>query len=206
MSDRRIRAAEEPKLLLLLSLQQGLFLAAGAGLWVWSGRSLSELLRFGWNDVLIGLGLAAVLVGLLTALLAFPSLRARMAHEMGRSLFATERPYGWGAILLISFAAGIGEEALFRGGIQIFAGGYMPGWVAVAFATLLFTIAHPGSPAFMAFVAGISAILGTAYHLTGSLLAVMLAHALLDVCGCFLTQRELRQLDHWSDPSPSSGG
>jgi uncharacterized protein len=193
-------ALGRPKLLLFLAIQSILFAAAGLGLWLWSGRPAADFLQFRWFDLFAGLALSVLLVAPLAALFAFrPRLRERMAREMGRTLFATERPFGPGAILLISLSAGIGEEALFRGGIQTLAGDHLPPWAAVALTAALFTAAHPGSRTFMAFVAAIAIVLGAGYHLTGSLLAVMIAHAALDIWGCVQTQAELRRIGHWQD-------
>jgi len=198
MGEVMIKAADEPKVLAFLIVQQALFLAAGIGLWLWSGREAADFVALSWSGLGIGLLLTAGLIGLhLLVFALWPAGQERLAREMGRGVFSTERPFGWGAILVISFSAGIGEEALFRGGLQVFASDYLPGWAAIVGATVLFTLAHPGSRAFMACIALISLILGLAYHWTGSLPAVMTAHALFDVYGCWRTQRELRRLGHW---------
>ena len=202
MSDGQRLPAQ--RLLLFLILQQGLFLAIGVGLWIWSGRSATGLLRFGWLDLALGVALTALLVGLLASIAALaPRVRRHMTDIMARTLFMTDRPYGRAAILLISFAAGLGEEVLFRAGIQQLAADHMPGWAAIGLATLLFALAHPASRLLMAFVAGVSLILGIAYHLTGSLMAVLIAHALLDVWGCATIQKELRARGHWGGTRPA---
>lgn len=201
-----IKQGNEYKLLAVLCVQQGLFLAIGLGLWIWSGREAGEFLGPIWFGLGLGLALAAAMIGLEMLLLRlWPQWGERMALEMSRTVFSTERPYGWAAILIISFGAGIGEEALFRGGVQMLAGDYMPGWAAVLAATILFTLLHPGSRTFMVGIATVSLILGTAYHLTGSLLAVIIAHALFDVFSCHCTQRELKRLGHWPPAEVRTG-
>lgn len=193
-----IKRGEEPRLLAMLVVQQAVFLALGFGLWLWSGGEAAQFVRFGWFDLAVGLGLAAGLIGLQSLIvLPLPALAARMAREMGRGVFSTERPYGMSAILIISLSAGIGEEALFRAGIQIFAADYMAVWAAILAATALFALAHFGSLTFILLIASIGLIFGTAFHLTGSLVGMMIAHALFDVFGCLWTQRELRRLGHW---------
>ncbi len=198
MGEALIKRGKEPKLLAALVVQQSLFFAAGIGLWYWSGGSLDNFVRLGWFEALLGAGFAAGLIAIFgSAFLLFPALARRMAAEQGRTVFSTERPYGAAAILIISLSAGIGEEALFRGGIQHLLAGWLPAWAAIALATLLFTVAHPGSRVFMGFVATLSLAFGIAYHWSESLLAVMIAHALFDVFGCIWVQRELRRLGHW---------
>lgn len=198
MEDRLIKRGAEPKLLGFLVLQQSLFLAAGIGLWLWSGGTLLDFLRPGWEALGLGIALAVGLMTLLaTCFLPRPRLLERIVHEQGRGLFSTHRPWGFGAILIISAAAGIGEEALFRGGIQTLLGVYLPAWGAILLTTILFAVAHPGSRQFMGFIAAVSLALGLAYHWSGSLMTVMVAHALFDVLGCLWAQRELRRLGHW---------
>jgi len=205
MEERLFKQEDEAKFLAFIVLQQSLFVAAGYGLWLWAGGSAGDFLRFGWSDLLLGVGLAGSVGGVMVLLfLTFPAVRERMVREQGQVVFSTERPYGLGAILIISCSAGIGEEALFRGGIQTFAGTYVPAWAAILAATALFALAHPGSRMFMSLIAVISLIFGLSYHLTGSLLAVMVAHALHDIFGCFWVQRELRRLGHWGGTTPAA--
>lgn len=198
MEEPLIKRGAEPKLLAFLVVQQGLFLAAGIGLWLWSGASLGDFLRPDWAGVVLGIVLAAGLAGLIAlALLPRPALLQRLVREQGRTVFSTERPYRPGAILIISCSAGIGEEALFRGGVQTLLAGFLPAWTAILVTTALFTIAHPGSPMLMSFVAALGLLFGLAFHVSGSLIAVMIGHALFDVFACLWIQRELRRLGHW---------
>ncbi len=202
VEDRLIKRGDEAKLLAFLVLQQGLFLAAGIGLWAWAGGSPGDFVRFGWLDGVIGVALAAGMSGAIALLFtALPSLGDRVVKEQARTIFSTERPYSFAAILVISFSAGIGEEALFRGGVQVLLGGWLPAWAAILAATALFTVAHPGTRTLMGFVAAIGLVLALAYHWSGSLLAVMIAHTLFDVFACLWNQRALRRLGHW-DPAP----
>jgi hypothetical protein len=204
MGERLIKRGAEPKLLGFLVLQQSLFFAAGIGLWLWSGAALADFLRPTWQALGLGIGPAAGLMALLAlCFLPQPGLLERIVREQGKGVFSTERPWGLGGILIISASAGIGEEALFRGGLQTFLGGLLPAWAAILLTTILFAVAHPGSRLFMGFIAAVSLAFSLAYHWSGSLFAVMLAHALFDVFGCLWVQRELRRLGHWdSEAAP----
>ncbi len=200
MGERLIKRGEEPRLLALLVVQQGLFLAGGMGLWLWAGGPIDQFVRWSWSDALLGVPLAAALTGSYWAIFRLrPSLARRLSMEQGERVFSTERPYGPSAILLISCSAGIGEEALFRGGLQTLLATLLPPSAAILAASALFTVAHPGSRTLMAMVAALSLAFGLAYHWSGSLLAVMIAHILYDIFGCLWIQRELSRAGHWEE-------
>lgn len=101
----------------------------------------------------------------------------------------------WPDLVLISLAAGVGEEMLFRG---VFQGvldrwlGPAPGWGA---ASLLFGLFHPITPGYIALAAVMGAYLGGVWMLTGNLLTVMVAHAFYDFIALLLLLRD--------EPSPS---
>ncbi len=101
----------------------------------------------------------------------FPS-----GERLGRTLAALIGPLGTPACLLLAFASGIAEEALFRGALQP-----AVGWAA---ASLLFGLAHlaprrdllPWSV--FALLAGL--LLGALYAWTGALVAPIVAHVLVN--------------------------
>jgi membrane protease YdiL (CAAX protease family) len=95
------------------------------------------------------------------------------------------RPYLAGAsasgIILLSFMAGLGEEALFRGLIQTAIAERLPAWTAIALAALLFGAAH-GLTLSYALLAGLIGVyLGGVFLLTGNLLIPIVAHGVYDV-------------------------
>jgi membrane protease YdiL (CAAX protease family) len=94
-----------------------------------------------------------------------------------------------GAILLLAALAGIGEELLFRGVIQVWLADRFPLWLAVAGASLLFGVGHWLSAAYAALAAGIGAYLGVVFLLTGNLLAPIVAHAGYDVVALLVLAR-----------------
>ncbi len=198
MNDRSAPELSTAKLLGILIGQACLFTAAGVFIWIWTGRTAAEFLEPKWTDLPIGLGLAGFLILALGLVFKLnPGLKRRLVEEMGRGLFAAKQPFGPAAVVLISLSAGIGEEALFRAGLQTAASLYVPGWAAFLIATILFTLAHPGSAPLMLGVALISVVIGTVYHLTGSVLGVMIGHALYDVWAINKVQEELGRMGHW---------
>jgi len=87
----------------------------------------------------------------------------------------------WADIALISLAAGVGEEMLFRGFLQ--AG--LSSWLGVPWglglASLLFGLLHPISIAYMVIAAFLGLYLGAEWWFLGrNLLMVMVTHALFD--------------------------
>lgn len=101
------------------------------------------------------------------------------------------RGYSRLQILLLAAAAGIGEEALFRGGLQTFASDHLPAAAAILLSAALFAALHPISVGIVAMVFAIGLLFGIIYEVTGSLLGVMLAHAAYDVWALAIVQREL---------------
>lgn len=103
-------------------------------------------------------------------------LRETLGHGL-RALFPTNRNFD---ILLVSLAAGVGEELLFRGFLQ--------GWLTESFglaagvllASLAFALAHSLSWAYaiFAFLAGL--FFAYLFFASGSLVAVILTHGIYD--------------------------
>ncbi|MDQ4086425.1 MAG: CPBP family intramembrane metalloprotease [Pseudomonadota bacterium] len=176
---------------LLVLLQGAVFFGIGIAVWYASGRAPSDFLRWEAKDLIVGAALGAALVGSMQAIAsAFPRF-VPWAAEQQRRLFPGGRRYRPADILLISAAAGIGEEALFRGGLQTFMADHLPPSIAICMASLLFVLMHLGSPGVSAFIFVYSLAFGLAYHQTGSLVGVMLAHAAFDIWALALVQREL---------------
>ena len=130
------------------------------------------------RDAAIGAGAAAALAivnyGLLCRAPAFRFVRAirRVYRDLLKPAFAG---IGVREVVVISLAAGIGEELLFRGVLQPEIG-LIP-------ASLVFGVLHMGGCGTLAFgcwVAVMGAVLGWLAIATGGLLAPILAHALYD--------------------------
>ena len=101
----------------------------------------------------------------------------------------------WPDLALISLAAGVGEEMLFRGVFQGVLDRWLgpgPGWGA---ASLLFGLLHPITPGYIVIAALMGAYLGGLWWFNGNLLTVMVAHALYDFIGLVLLLRH--------EPAPS---
>jgi membrane protease YdiL (CAAX protease family) len=151
------------------------------------------LAGFAWRAEDAGIGVLATLpmLGLFLIGQTWPvgPFRAikRFFDEEARPVLAG---CNWSDLALVSLAAGVGEEMLFRG---VFQGalshwlGDAPGWVA---ASLLFGLLHPISPSYIALAAVMGAYLGGVWRYNGNLLTVMVAHAVYDFVALWLLLRK----------------
>lgn len=132
-------------------------------------------------------GVAAT-VPLLIGLLLIHRLPLRSFAEIRR--FVDERvvplfqPLSLFELGAIAFAAGFGEELLFRGllqaGIAEWAEGPIGMVLAVAVASLLFGVCHWLTPTYAVLATFAGVYFGVLFLLTGNLLAPLVAHALYD--------------------------
>jgi membrane protease YdiL (CAAX protease family) len=130
----------------------------------------------------IGLGLL-IAVGnvLLERVVDAPALRDA---ETVRQALAPESIAGWASLLLVVIPViGVSEEVLFRGALvgAVAVGFEVSPWVLVALSSLAFGAAHTAQGPIGVIVTTVfGAILGGAFVLTGNLLVVIVAHAVVD--------------------------
>ncbi|GGK54045.1 hypothetical protein GCM10007941_00150 [Amphritea balenae] len=137
--------------------------------------------QFGWQGV--ALGLLATLPPLLL-LLAAVQLEYRPVQNLFRLSREHVATFFNGASLLdlalIACAAGIGEEALFRGVIQSRLAIEFSPWVGVVIASLLFGLVHFISLTYAIFAALFSLYLGWLLLSFDNLLVPIITHGLYD--------------------------
>lgn len=162
--------------------QNVLFVGLGFLLWHWSGRRLGAMVELSLVGIAVGLALGGLLAGLAWyGFRAFPHFSNRLVEMQAETYRFLGRDLRWPAIVTIALAAGIGEEMLLRGGLQTFLGDYVGSFPAIIVASAVFAAIHLARPVVTALLFAIGLVFGTVYWLTGSLLAVMIAHALYDV-------------------------
>ncbi|MFP6574236.1 MAG: CPBP family intramembrane glutamic endopeptidase [Pirellulaceae bacterium] len=135
----------------------------------------------------VGIGLLATapMLGVLVITLHLPYAPVRqlcqLVDEQLMPLFAEASLMG---LLLLSLAAGFGEEMLFRGVLQDWLANWLEGdsapWVALLLVSLLFGVCHWVTTAYAVFAAIIGLYLGMLYWVSGSLLTAVVAHAAYD--------------------------
>lgn len=130
----------------------------------------------------IGLGILIAIGNLaLERVVDAPALRDA---KTVRQALAPESIVGWASLLLVVIPViAISEELLFRGVLvgAIAVGFEVSPWVLVAISSLAFGAAHTAQgPIGVVVTTGFGAILGGAFVSTGSLLVVIVAHAMVD--------------------------
>lgn len=187
---------------------QGAVMAAlGAGLWHWSGREIGDFVTFTTAEVLNGVIFAAVLIAVAAALFrAFPRASEHLVRLQAPTYATLGAKLGWPAIIGMSLAAGVGEEALFRGGAQTWLGDHTGVPAAIVIVSALFAAMHFGKPLITALLFVIGAVFGVVYWQTGSLLTVMIAHVLYDIWALRHVHSEMLRLgliDPQDDDAPA---
>jgi uncharacterized protein len=108
--------------------------------------------------------------------------------------------------LAVSVAAGVGEELLFRGWMQLWISGPIGQWTiatvlfAVAVTSLVFGLVHFLNTAYFAFATLLSIYFGLLLIVTGNLLVPIVAHALWDLIAIGYVRKR------FGDQSPLSSG
>ena len=170
------------KIAAALTAQALVFVVAGAAMWVFAGNDLAEFVDLGWlpvgQGVLLGLALIAV-VG--ATFRAFPRFLEHTVHLQSKMAVLFSERTGWREYVIIALCAGIGEEAIFRGGLMTLLDGYTGPAAAIFLSSLVFALFHLAKPLIGAIILVVGVIMGLVYWWTGSLLTVMIGHALYDV-------------------------
>jgi membrane protease YdiL (CAAX protease family) len=141
------------------------------------------LAHFEWNvrDALLGVGAAMPLVLVFLAIMRWPIGPFRRFQKFCDDevipLFA--KSY-WSEIALVSIAAGVGEEMLFRGFLQASLCAWLGTPWGLAISSLVFGLLHPLSIIYVVIAGCIGLYLGTTWIVNGNLLTVMVTHAVYD--------------------------
>jgi membrane protease YdiL (CAAX protease family) len=149
------------------------------------------------------LGVAALAAGLpavlpLLVLLAF-CLRSSNSHcvrireLLDRSLLPLFEHSSWLDLLFISVLAGLGEEALFRGVLQVAAEPIVGVPGALVLASLLFGLAHAVTPGYVVLAALMGGYLGLLFVWCSDIWLPIVAHAAYDfIALAYLRRRRAR--------------
>jgi len=183
------------QVLLLVGVQTVFFVALGYGLWAVASDYNSRFISFAPWELGLGASLAAALVAFSAALaFLFPRFADWLVRSQARQYPFMKHGLSLPAILFISLCAGLGEEVLFRAGVQTWLGQYMPFVLALAVASALFSVIHFAHPLNSALIFIIGCVFGLVYWQTGSLTAVITGHALYDVYAIWALQRAMHRL------------
>ncbi|NOZ41296.1 MAG: CPBP family intramembrane metalloprotease [Planctomycetes bacterium] len=157
----------------------------GIGVAWLAGISLTEKLQ--WNFAGVERGLLATLpmllmLGVLTLSTWHPVVEIRTCVEqLVREMFSGSH---WLEIALssalISLAAGVGEEVLFRGALQPWIASWTTPWIALAVVSLLFGLAHALTTSYFVLATLIGAYFGWLAMEYDDLVAPIVAHSAYD--------------------------
>lgn len=110
----------------------------------------------------------------------WPPLR-RLVETAQARVAPLFRGAGPGELLLVAVAAGVAEEALFRGVVQTVLAGPLGPAGAVVAAAALFGAAHWITPVYALLAGVVGGYLGLLFHLSSNLLAPIVTHGLYDL-------------------------
>ncbi len=179
-----------------IGAQAFLFCALGAGIWAVSGREITEFVSVSVYEVAVGVGLGLALIAVAHVIFrGFPDLSEKLVRMQARNFAFLEKRLPMTMIIFISICAGVGEEALFRAGLMTILSDYTPFWVALVASSAVFTVIHFAKPLIASLIFIIGATFGLIYWWTGSLLIVMIGHAVYDVYALWYLQSEMHRLN-----------
>ncbi|MEL6738915.1 MAG: type II CAAX endopeptidase family protein [Pseudomonadota bacterium] len=183
------------KILALIGLQASAFTLVGWFLWTLAREVDADFVTFALWEIGYGLALAGALI-IASAALAYcsPRLMEKLVRAQADTYPFLRNKLALGPILFLSLCAGIGEEALFRGGLQTLLGDYLPYPHPVLLAAFGFALIHFAQPLNSALIFAIGCLFGVIYSETGSLLTVMIGHAVYDIYAIWALQEAFHRL------------
>lgn len=188
------------KLVALVGLQAGLFTGLGLALWWFSGREPSQFLSAAPHEWYRGIALGALLSAVAAfSFYSFPKITDKLVRFQGKTYAFLKNPLPIWAIVWISICAGVSEEALFRAGLQTLLGDYVGTVAAILISSAIFALVHMAKPVVASIIFVIGVLFGVVYAETGSLLTVMLAHAIYDIFALWYLQKRLHELDFFAE-------
>lgn len=191
--DRRVRPVYQAVEFRQALLSSSMVLAIGLAAYLFFRPSITLLGNLGWSSVAFG-----VLGGALTYLVVFIITRQyllslRSMRDLMLMLSSLFRNFSWPAIIFISAMAGISEELLLRGLLQHYLVEFTNPAFGIIVASLVFGLMHYLSRLYVVVTFALGLAFGVAYHVSDSLLLVIIAHAVYDVLAFAL----LVKYPHW---------
>jgi len=167
-----------------LLIEGGLVLLALLGAWLFR----VDLSCVSWTPAAVLWGVGGILP-MLGVYRVSGELRDRVVELLGPTLIRCR----WYDLLLLALLAGVGEELLFRGTIELALERYHL-WGGMILANLLFGLAHSLSWQYFVFATVIGVYLSWLSGFPGerNLLPAILAHGLYDFAAFLLIRREVR--------------
>jgi membrane protease YdiL (CAAX protease family) len=175
---------------LSVSFELGLIPVAWFIAWIWPGPMVPAA-HWTYEATLAGILATLPLIVLLAAITWTPArllapLR-RIRRRIRKILGPTLKDIRIWQVLLISIAAGIGEEVLFRGAVQ--------GRAGMIITSLIFGLLHWITPTYALLAVVLGGYMGWLFQTTGNLLVPIIVHALYDFVALIVIRNEVRRQD-----------
>jgi membrane protease YdiL (CAAX protease family) len=149
--------------------------------WLLGKSPLEKHFRLDARDAAWGVAACLPLLLGAAALMRWPvGPLARIKQFTEEVLVPLFAPCSWIDLALISLLAGVGEELLFRGVLQVALARRLGALPGLLIAGALFGLLHPVTRTYVVLAALIGVYLGWLFERSGNLLLVMVAHALYD--------------------------
>lgn len=138
--------------------------------------------RFGWASLLYG-----VIAGILFYVGVFffscqGWFYTKAMRKLMHSLHGLFSQFSWPAIIVVSILAGVGEELLFRGVLQTWLISVVDPFWGIVLASMVFGLLHYLTKIYVVVTFAIGLLFGALFYYSNSLLLVMLAHTVYDIC------------------------
>ncbi|MDR3639390.1 MAG: CPBP family intramembrane metalloprotease [Isosphaeraceae bacterium] len=191
VDERPVDGPEASRLVVLAVL----FEAGLAPLALVLGRILNQppLAGFAWSmwDACLGAVATLPMLALLAIVVRWPvGPLGPIKQFFDREVRPLLRTRPWYDLALISIAAGVGEEMLFRGVIQGALSHALGQTAGLVVASLIFGALHPITRAYTVLAAALGAYLGGTWLFTGNLLSAMVTHGLYDFVALIVLLRD----------------
>ncbi len=193
MSVKQPGEASEHKIFAFMIGGAALMGVVAIGLGFFLGTPIGPQLTWSINDIFVGI-IATLPLALFLRwfsqtpqpiLAGFRQSQIKFFSEIG---FEFTQP----RIIIMSIAAGISEELLFRGVFQSWIDGFAPAMIAVVVSNIIFGLLHMRT-ALYAIIAGLVGVyLGVIYIYTDNLLVPMVTHGLYDFFALIYTARAIQ--------------
>lgn len=182
-----------------LGLQTVILCAAGAALWHFSGRELARFVDLSWISAAHGFLFGGALIAAAALVFRlFPRVLEHTSRLQSKMAALFTARSNTGTFAWIALCAGIGEEAFFRGGLQTLLSDHIGVAPAIVVGAAGFALIHLAKPLIGAVIFVIGIVFGAVFWWTGSLLAVMIGHAVYDLWALRMLHRELGRLGYFA--------
>jgi len=166
----------------MVVIVEGGLLGLAMGLGWWVGRPPFARISLEWQAIVLGIvATGPPLVGMWWGARSSWGPLRRLQQEVLEKIVPLFAECSSLELILVAVAAGLAEEALFRGVIQITLADWLGPFGALLVASALFGLGHPLTPTYAAIAALLGLYLGGLLMVSDNLLPAILVHAGYDL-------------------------